>query len=147
MGGEPWDYFTAYQEDINAALQELRQREFKAGRYNPVMPFPHQGKQPNAAAPGAQHATIDEAQTDADADGTRSILDIERIGTTPDYGVACPLSKEELIEHFGTDKPTREMISKNYDLFEDIERGQAIYIIVYKNDKPSEIFFAGYSFD
>lgn len=147
MGGEPWDYFTPYQADINAALQDLRQREFKAGRYNPAMPFPHAGIQPKAAGPGAQHASIDEAQSDADADGTRSILDIERIGTTPDYGVACPLSKETLIEQFGTDKPTREMIEKNHDIFEDIERGQAIYIIVYMNDKPTEIFFAGYSYD
>ena len=38
MGGHPWFYFVAYQSDINIALQNLRRREFEAGRYNPVMP-------------------------------------------------------------------------------------------------------------
>ena len=29
------------------------------------------------------------------------------------------------------------------DFFEDMERGQGIYLIAYKNGKPDEIFFAG----
>ena len=28
-----------------------------------------------------------------------------------------------------------------------LERGQGVYIVAYRDDKPSEIFFAGYSFD
>ena len=39
MGGEPYWYFVPYQSNIQAALDSLRAREFKAGRYNPVMPF------------------------------------------------------------------------------------------------------------
>lgn len=50
-----------------------------------------------------QHASIDEAIEAADADGTRSML--------------------------------------------DIDRGQGVYIVAYRDGKPSEIFFAGYSFD
>ncbi len=34
-----------------------------------------------------------------------------------------------------------------YDFWEDIERGMARYIILYDGDKPTELFFAGYSFD
>ncbi len=143
MGGEPWYYFVPYQADINKALQELRQREFTAGRYNPVIPF-----QPHLARPGrAQHTSIEGALEDADADGTRSILDMERIGEKPDYGVVVPLGPEVLRELYDTEHPTREMIEKNMDFLEDIERGQGIYIIVYKDSAPSEIFFAGYSFD
>jgi hypothetical protein len=33
------------------------------------------------------------------------------------------------------------------DFFEEIERGHGIYIIVYKDMGPDEIFFAGYSYD
>ena len=33
MGAEPWDYFVPYENDIQAALDKLRQREFRAGRY------------------------------------------------------------------------------------------------------------------
>ena len=72
---------------------------------------------------------------------------MERISDTPDFGAVTPLQKEELLELFGTDKPTREMLEANDDLFEPIERGQGIYIIVYKDEQPSEIFFAGYSYD
>ena len=39
MGGEPYWYFVPYQPNIQAALDALRAREFKAGRYNPVLPF------------------------------------------------------------------------------------------------------------
>jgi len=30
---------------------------------------------------------------------------------------------------------------------EEIERGQGIYIVVHKDDRPSELFFAGISYD
>jgi hypothetical protein len=39
------------------------------------------------------------------------------------------------------------MIERNMDFFENIDRGQGIYIAVYRNGQPYEIFFAGYSFD
>jgi hypothetical protein len=40
MGGHPWFYFVDYEPDVNAALQKLRQQEFRAGRYNPAIGFP-----------------------------------------------------------------------------------------------------------
>jgi hypothetical protein len=147
MGGHPWFYFVPYQADINSALQALRRREFQAGRYNPVMPMPQFPVEAGAAAPGARHASIEAAIEDADADGTRSILDMERVSDDPDYGLVAPLSDEDLVDLFGTSKPTREMIESNDDLFEAIERGQGVYIVAYQDGKPSEIFFAGYSFD
>ena len=147
MGGHPWFYFVAYQSDISGALQELRRREFEAGRYNPAMWMPPFPVDANSPAPGAQHASIEEAMEDADADGTRSILDMERISDTPDYGAVVALPNEVLLDLFGTDKPTREMIEDNDDLFEMLERGQGVYVIAYQDDKPSEIYFAGYSYD
>ena len=29
----------------------------------------------------------------------------------------------------------------------DLERGQGVYIVLYRGDTPSELLFAGYSFD
>ena len=147
MGGEPWFYFVSYQADVNSALQALRQREFRAGRYNPVMPMPEFPVDAGAAGPGAGHASIEEAIEDADADGTRSILDMERVSDDPDYGSITAVSDEDLVDLFGTSRPTREMIESTDDLFEALERGQGVYIVAYRDDKPSEIFFAGYSFD
>jgi len=147
MGGHPWFYFAPYQRDINAALITLRQKEFEAGRYNPVIPFPDFPVMADAAAPGAQHFSIEAARDAADADGTRSILDMDRVGQSPDFGVVALFPKEQLIELYGTDKPTREMVEENLDFLEDIERGQGIYFLTYQYGEPSEIVFAGYSYD
>jgi hypothetical protein len=147
VGGHPWFYFVEYEPDLNAALQKLREREFMAGRYNPAVNFPLFPVGPQSPAPGAQHDSIEEALEDSDADGTRSILDMERVGDVPDYGVVAPLPKEELMNLFGTERPTREMVESSDELFEPLERGQGVYVVVYDGGQPSEIFFAGYSFD
>jgi hypothetical protein len=147
MGGHPWFYFVPYQSDVNQALQSLRQREFRAGRYNPAVPFPEFPVASTSAAPGAQHTSMEAALEASEADGTRSILDIQTIGKQPDYGVAAPLSSDQLMALFGTAQPTHDTIEDNMDFFEEIERGQGIYIVAYKDGKPSEIFFAGYSYD
>ncbi len=147
MGGHPWFYFVEYEPDIEAALQKLRRREFDAGRYNPVIDFPDFPLRPESPAPGARHDSIEEAIEDADADGTRSILDMERVADEADFNAVAPLARERLLELFGTDKPTREMIDESDELFDALERGQGVYVIVYEGGGPSEIFFAGYSFD
>jgi hypothetical protein len=147
MGGHAYWYVVPYQANLQAALDDLRQREFKAGRYNPAMPFPDFPIGPDSPSPGAKHRTIADAQEDSDADGTRSILDIERIGDVPDYSVAAPLDTKILQELYGTTRPTREIVEENMDFLEDIERGQAAYVILYSNGVPEEVLFAGYSFD
>ena len=150
MGGHAWFYFVGYEPDVNSALQKLREREFRAGRYNPAVWFPEFPVGPNSPSPGAQHGSIEEALEDSDADGTRSILDMERVGDAPDYGVVVPLSRDELLDLFGTERPTREMIEGDDvadEFFERLERGKGVYVIVYEGEQPSEIFFAGYSFD
>ena len=147
MGAEPYYYFTSFNPDLDAALEQLRDREFEAGRYNPAMRrigFPIDLARPS---PGAKHASIDEAREAAQEEGTRSILDIDRIGDEPDFSVAAPLDDAVLQDLYGTTHPTRKTIESNMDFFEAIERGHAIYIIVYKHGKPDELFFAGYSYD
>ena len=147
MGAHPYFYFTKYQPDIDTALQELREQEFQAGRYNPVLPFMDFPIGPDSPAPGPEHESIDEARDAAAEDGTRSILDIDGIADDPDFSVATPLSDEDLKQYFGTTQPTKEMVLKNMDFLESIERGYCIYITVFVGDKPAELFFAGYSFD
>jgi len=147
MGAHPYWYMVKYRTDVEAALQELRDREFRAGRYNPVIRFLDFPLGPNPPAPGAQHATFAEAFEDAGADGTRSIIDLERVSEEPELGAVTALGDEAMQDVFGTTRPTREMVEENEDLWEDLERGQGIYIVLYRDDQPDEIFFAGYSFD
>jgi len=92
--------------------------------------------------------------------GTQSILDLFRVGSVPDFCTVCPLDDNDLVQLFGTTKPTRELVENvliawkpdpprpALDLFwERIDRGQGRYIVTYSGSEPSEIFFAGYSFD
>ena len=48
-----------------------------------------------------------------------------------------PLSDDDLVDLFGTSKPTREMIESNDELFEALERSQGVFIVAYQEDKPS----------
>jgi hypothetical protein len=96
---------------------------------------------------GAQHDSIEDAIAAADADGTRSILDIESVEEEPDFGVAGPLDDETLENYFETTEPTHAAIEENLDFVGEIERGHCTYVVVYKEDQPNEIFFAGYSYD
>ena len=146
MGAIPYWYFVKYQPDVDAPLQELREREFRAGRYNPVMPFPPFPVRPDSPAPGARHRTIRQALRAAGADGTRSILDLERVSKEPKLGAVSPLADKVLLRLYGTTRPTRALVEQGADS-EYIERGQGIYIIIYRDDQPDEILFAGYSYD
>ena len=147
MSATPYWYFEKYQPDVNTVLQSLRQREFKAGRYNPVIPDPECPPGPNSPSPGAQHGSIREAMVAAKDEGTRSILDLGSVSEQPGFGVAAPLSAETIESIYGTTMPTREMVEHDLAFLEEVERGHGIYIILYKDRKPDEILFAGYSFD
>jgi hypothetical protein len=173
VGANPYFYFVPYQKDIQTALQALREREFKAGRYDPAMQmadppsytfqmqFPPDESWPT---PGAQHASIEEALEASEESGTGSILDLSRVGGAPDIFTVCPLHDQELIQLFGTTKPTRDLLENAVlnpkpdslrqaaELFwERIGRGEGRYIVIYSGSEagsePREIFFVGYSFD
>jgi hypothetical protein len=147
MGGHPYWYFVPFDGDVAVALRSLREREFKAGRYSPVVRYLDFADPATARlAPGAQHRSVEDAVADAEDEGTRSILDIERISSIPDYGAAAPLDAQSLMGLYGTTEPTREMVEK-LEFLEDVERGQCVYVVIYKDGAPSEICFAGYSYD
>lgn len=179
MGAEPYWYYIHYQPDINAALQTLRQREFQTGRYYPATMF-LEFSVTQASVSEAQHSSIEAAIEDADATGTQSILDIFRVVDTPCpysefdvseyirtgqsnrlddyYHTAFSVPSDELIDLFGTEQPSHEMIESiilgdegsKIDVavfWDSIGRGTARYIVVYDQGQPSEIFFIGYSFD
>jgi hypothetical protein len=153
MGANPYWYLVPYEADVGAALQKLRTREFQAGRYNPVTPFQRFPIDPSAPTVGTRHGSIEEVMKAVDESGTRSILDISQVasesfdGSQMPYFTAFPLSAADVEDLFGTLHPTRELIEKNQRIWDRIERGSALYVIVFDGGKPNEIFFAGYSFD
>ena len=120
MGADPYFYFVPYQKDIQAALQALRETEFKAGRYDPAMRmadppsytfqmrFPPDESWPT---PGAQHASIEEALEASEESGTGSILDLSRVGSAPDFFTVCPLHEGLRIVRTGLTADDRVIVS------------------------------------
>ena len=98
-------------------MQALRLDEFNAGRYS--------GDSQSGFGQGARHSSIEEAIKAAGADGTASILDIQSVNPVADdglepplCGVAYPLSREKLIELFGTDKPSPDDVEANDEFYD-----------------------------
>jgi hypothetical protein len=65
MGSTPYCYTVPYENDYNTALQKLREREFEAGRYNPVVPFPDFPLDKDSESPGKKHSSIEAVFEDA----------------------------------------------------------------------------------
>jgi len=168
VGAEPYWYFVSYRADVNAALQELREQEIRAGRYNPVMPFPQSPEMsefvadflrrlpddpayaylpPGGSRPGVRHATIEEAREAAGADGTRPILDLDHMADRPEVCAAAPVGADVLQGLYGTAQPTRDMVEENMGFLAALERGHGVSVVLYRDGRPDEVLFAGYSFD
>jgi hypothetical protein len=93
-------------------------------------------------------STIEEYVEWCAEEGTHSLMDIQRVGEAPGFGIAAPPSNEQLVEFFSTDKPSRSMIEDRLDdLMVLRERWQATYVVAYKEGIPDEILFTGYSGD
>ena len=132
MGGEPWFHVAPYQSDIPAALEALRQRVFAEGEYR---------------GSNEEPATIEEALENMDADGTASILDIDHVAASPEPTGVTVLTPAEAKQYFGTERPTRADVEKADQFWDDIGRGEAVCVVLYNGDRPSELYLAGISFD
>lgn len=147
MAAQPYWYLVPYEEELQDALDRLREREFAAGRYNPVMrrldfvepAFSRQYRK-------AQHDSIEDAIMDAGEEGTRSILDIHEVRERADFGVAAPLPRAALMSLYGTERPTQDAVRANKDFLGYAAAGQCIYVTVYERDAPTHLLFAGRSF-
>jgi hypothetical protein len=132
MGGWPYQYVVPYQEDVPAALAALRADVFARGAYYGADACPR---------------TIREAVARSGESGTRSILDIDRVSRMPASCRAAPLTPAEVARYFGGVPPTVAMVEECDALWEELERGQARYVIAYEGGIPAHLIFVGYSFD
>src|SRR5262249_14269952 len=141
MGAEFWKYYAPFRGDVSTTLEELREQEFQAGRYHGSDQRP---------------ATIPAARDSASSAGTRSILDMECISTSPHPVAFSLVLLAGLLAIFGTDRPTRPMVERAFrirdsaaldELIEAIGRGEGRYFILYRDDEPEQVFFCGYSYD
>jgi hypothetical protein len=172
VGASGWHYFVPYQPDVDKALQELRQDVFqRKGKllqidpywkwmtFEELYPFALDLSAAERAAYEAEYERLQalEEPTTIEAllewnrpDGTGSILDIERVSPTPNFAAVSPVPTEQLRAWFDTDRPSRTMLEQAAQdgwIFDDCERGQGYYFIVFQDGEPSEICFVGVSGD
>lgn len=131
MGGHPYRYVVDYDDDLQAALNRLRADVFRRGDYYGADQKP---KSPEAAVKAARET------------GTRSILDITKIQTKPDYCRAAPLTRDEMLRYFGPEEPSLAAVEGCEDFWMDLERGMARCVVVL-DGSAKKLLFAGYSFD
>lgn len=146
MGAIPWAYFVPYEEDIELALEKLKNREFAAGRFYPAM-TQHQVLI-EETAPGAvsSYKTIEEAIEAAGETGTRSILDMWGVSDGSEIVTVSPIDEETLMDLYDTTEPTKEMLS-DLQILDQLDRLRGSYSIAYEQGVPTQILFVGYSAD
>jgi hypothetical protein len=81
MGAESYRYVVDYEENVQNALDKLREKVFESGEFH--------GAELNPKTP-------EEAFRLTEADGTRSILDISRVSDKPGCCRASPLRDKEM---------------------------------------------------
>jgi hypothetical protein len=148
LGASGWDYYVLYQPNLQAALEELRQRVFAAGDYWWAVPYEF-GKSaadfPNRPRTEAELWAEEIVQES----GTHSILDMSHVvadNEVPDYGTVQPVAEMEAIERLGVAKLTRAHVDALQPLAARRWFGRCA-ILHDAGGEPSEIYFWGFSGD
>jgi hypothetical protein len=171
MGASEWMSFAPYQPDMNKVIQDLREDAFRNGKYynfaeyalKQLRDLDYEDYNPYEYHPRyrltkaelerlkilSQPETLEDLIKIQGDSGTHCIIDIDGISPTPQYRMATPVSEEQLVELFGTTKPTRTMVEMLKPHFKDLinEYWMAVCLVVYKNDEPDEVFIYGITGD
>jgi hypothetical protein len=172
LGASGWRHFVPYQEDIEAALQQLRHTVFASGDYYRVDHSEYRSMTEDDMR--MRLSDLDDEVRDIILDdwrqikrlkepstiedllgwnresGTHSVLDMTRVTAEPEFGTVSPLSADEIREHFGTLQPSHQQVEdwlENDGTSSVRSRWTGLYVIVYESGNPTEICFAGFSGD
>lgn len=172
LGREGWSYFVPYQHDVEQALQTLRAHVFETKAYShlpligerklvlkwlfhKVLSFEEQSRILAESATHPWHIPEAVITSPQDVDhlnllssgNTHSIMDVDCVTGYPMYGAFTPMPSNELMYYFGTVAPTRDHVQQDpsWGLDYKLPRRQGIYIILYQDGQPHEIYFTGWS--
>ncbi|GIF45633.1 hypothetical protein DFJ67_0733 [Asanoa ferruginea] len=148
MGASWWDYYVAYQPDLDAALDELRQHVFDTGDYWWAVPYQFGT---SAADFPNRPRTEDELWEPERVrqSGTHSILDMDRMvadGEKPEISTVQPVSEAEALAKIGVAKLTRDHVEALKPLAEQRWFGRCA-VLHNAAGEPEEIYFWGFSGD
>ncbi|GGN96246.1 hypothetical protein GCM10011579_097490 [Streptomyces albiflavescens] len=106
MGASRWIYFTDEGGNAQAALDQLRERVFQQS-------WRHQEPALDTLADLMESGILEEEG------GTHSVIDVDRVIETDDVddeedGTVRMVVPHEVLEYFGEEKPTRDLIERVY---------------------------------
>ena len=150
LGASGWDYYAAYDEDLDRVLEVLQQGVIAAQEYY--------WAEDDLDRPTtlAEFRTMrrDEDLEGLAEEGTHSILDIEKIqppGSADEFGTLVALSEAEVVAAFGTDTPTRAQFDAVYqegmNTIVDFPRWSGRVTTVFDEQQPIGVVVWGYSGD
>lgn len=132
MGAEAYSYETEYSEDLNAVFEKLKAEVFSSGnfRFSEMNP-----------------SSIQEAQMNAEEEGTASILDLVGVSEHHQIGFMSPLSPDEYKSYFGSLTPSLAVVEDSMKFWDSIGRVEARAVVIFEDEIPAQLFVAGYSAD
>lgn len=174
MGASAWKYYVPYEADFGAALARLQEQVFARGDYyrrykrrkpktiedlrksnaeegtHSILDITHVGPKPTK--PGWENVWTPPS---AGADGQ---IDMKRFDPEEHdrwlahlkslLGSVRELHDQDLLELFGTTKPTRALVEEHESDIQDLrERGMGTIVVIYDGHTPRELLFIGVSGD
>jgi hypothetical protein len=163
MGASGWHYLAPYDDDVERALQQLRRDVLARGdflrQYSgfgglrlPLWMRLLAGVLGLASAAKRRRlmklGDPDAAAEAAGEGGTHSVIDLVGTSRVRTTGYATRAPARVLEQIYGTATPTRADVERHAgDLDEQLDRGEAYYVVVYRDGRPDELYFEGNSGD
>jgi hypothetical protein len=174
MGASGWAYSVPFRPDMQAALDELRQKVYDEGDYLKIDPNPDLSlpldqfvaKYDSAHDDGILEAMLEARErfealprpTDPDSllewqgsEGTHSIIDMANgVTEKPQIFAVAPITERELLAVFGTVRPHIDQVQIELarGWIGERERWHGTYLLSYRDDgSPDAIHFVGCSGD
>lgn len=161
MGASGWDYRVPFKGSVHDSFVATQEQLLTTGDY--IWPWddmdPDYEDQDETFPRPTSLAQLVEAKEVEEfwEEGTHTLLDLERVANADDadqFGAVCPLTSAELLQVFGTDRPTAEDFDRIYepgpsgalgDLMGPKWSGRSL--VIYRDDTPVEVYFWGWSGD
>lgn len=135
MGSSGWMYSAPFQKDIIALFSELQEKVFYERNY--YNPFMDEENPPSS---------IMDLLMECQECGTHSLLDIGCVSQTRDFATASPMTREEMIQFFGSDTPSLQTIKENSQkVMDTLDRWYCLFCTAYEDNSPVETVFIGVS--
>ncbi len=150
MGAEPWEVRAKWQADIAEVLKATRERVFREGSYAEIP-----GREFTSLA-GLDAFFMEEPEADEEGrvddsgfGGTSSILDVRGVSEVLEPGSTAPLSPSVTETLFGTRTPGADDLTdaRRLEIYEQMNRGDSLYVVLHEAGRPVEVVFFGYSWD